>query len=101
LLPFEDGQITNVLSYDEKPGIQAVANVSDGLMPNESSGVIKRDYEYKRLGTVSLLAGIDLQTDEAIPLVKDAHNSDGYIEFLKNLTVNIQREISSVLFWII
>ncbi len=32
------------------------------LMPKESSGVIKRDYEYKRLGTVSLLAGIDLQT---------------------------------------
>ena len=35
LLPFEDGQITHVLSYDEKPGIQAIANVADDLMPNE------------------------------------------------------------------
>ena len=85
LLPFEDDQITHVLSYDEKPGIQAIANVADDLMPNESNGTIKRDYEYKRLGTVSLLAGIYLQTGEAIPLVKDTHNSDDYIEFLKIL----------------
>ena len=85
LLPFEDDQITHVFSYDEKPGIQAIANVADDLMPNESNGTIKRDYEYKRLGTVSLLAGIDLQTGEAIPLVKDTHNSDDYIEFLKIL----------------
>lgn len=84
-LPFGDGQITHVLSYDEKPGIQAVANAADDLMPNESGGVIKRDYEYKRLGTVSLLAGIDLQTGKAIPLVKETHNSDDYIEFLKIL----------------
>lgn len=87
LLPFEDGQITHVLSYDEKPGIQAIANVAEDLMPNESKGVIKRDYEYKRLGTVSLLAGIDLQTGKAIPLVKGTHNSDDYIEFLKILDI--------------
>lgn len=85
LLPFEDGDIIHVLSYDEKPGIQAIANTADDLMPKESDGVIKRDYEYRRLGTVSLLAGIDLQTGEAIPLVKDTHNSDDYIEFLKVL----------------
>lgn len=60
LLPFDDGAVTHILSYDEKPGIQAIANRSDDLMPVETSGVIKRDYEYKRLGTVSLLAGIDL-----------------------------------------
>lgn len=47
--------------------------------------MISRDYEYRRLGTVSLLAGIDLQTDEAIPLIKDTHNSKDYIEFLKIL----------------
>ncbi len=61
-------------------------------MPNGSKGVIKRDYEYKRLGTVSLLAGIDLQTGEAIPLVKDTHNSDGYIEFLKVLDRKYPKE---------
>lgn len=85
LLPFDDGQITHVLSYDEKPGIQAISNTSDDLPPTEQNGVIKRDYEYKRLGTLSLLAGIDLQTGEAIPLVSETHNSDDYITFLKKL----------------
>lgn len=85
LLPFEDGQVTHVLSYDEKPGIQAISNTSADLPPTEQNGVIKRDYEYKRLGTLSLLAGIDLQTGEAIPVVSETHNSDDYIVFLKLL----------------
>lgn len=85
LLPFEDGTVTHVLSYDEKPGIQAIANTTDDLPPTEGNGVIKRDYEYKRLGTLSLLAGIDLQTGEAIPLVSNTHNSDDYINFLRKL----------------
>lgn len=85
LIPFDDGEVTHVLSYDEKPGIQAIANTSEDKMPNDKWGVIKRDYEYKRLGTFSLLAGIDLQTGEAIPLVSDTHNSNDYITFLKKL----------------
>ena len=32
-----------------------------------------------------MLAGIDLQTGEAIPLVRDKHSSKEYIEFLKLL----------------
>ena len=74
-----------VLSYDEKPGIQAIATTSDDLMPDEKHSTISRDYEYKRLGALSLLAAIDLQTGEAIPLVRDKHSSKEYIEFLKLL----------------
>ena len=85
LLPFDEEEVVHVVSYDEKPGIQAIANVADDLPPTEEHGTIKRDYEYKRLGTVSLLAGIDLQTGEAIPLVSNSHNSADYIEFLKKL----------------
>lgn len=75
----------HVLSYDEKTGIQAIATTSDDLMPDEKHSTINRDYEYKRLGTLSLLAAIDLQTGEAIPLVRDKHGSMEYIEFLKLL----------------
>lgn len=86
LLPFDiDEPVVHVLSYDEKPGIQAIASTSDDLMPDEKHPTINRDYEYKRLGTVSLLAGIDLQTGEAIPLVREKHSSKEYIEFLKLL----------------
>ena len=84
LIISEDTPI-HVLSYDEKPGIQAIATTSDDLMPNEKHPTINRDYEYKRLGTLSLLAAIDLQTGEAIPLVRDKHSSTEYIEFLKLL----------------
>lgn len=81
----EDGQTIHVLSYDEKPGIQAISTTSDDLRPNSKHSTVSRDYEYKRLGTVSLLAAIDLQTGEAIPLIRDKHSSKEYIEFLKML----------------
>ena len=84
LIISEDTPI-HVLSYDEKPGIQAIATTSDDLMPDEKHSTINRDYEYKRLGTLSLLAVIDLQTGEAIPIVRDKHSSMEYIEFLKLL----------------
>ena len=81
----EDGTVIHMLSYDEKPGIQAVSVTSEDLPATEKNGHIKRDYEYKRLGTVSLLAGIDLKTGRAFPLVKDKHASEDYIDFLKTL----------------
>lgn len=81
----DDYKITITVSYDEKPGIQAIANTSEDLRPTEGNGEVYRDYEYKRLGTLSLLAGIDLLTGEAIPLVSDTHKSSDFIRFLKIL----------------
>lgn len=80
-----EGTPIHVLSYDEKPGVQAIATTSDDLRPDEKHGTVSRDYEYKRLVTLSLLAGIDLQTGEAIPLVSETHNSRDYIQFLQIL----------------
>ena len=86
LIPFSgDGQMVHVLSYDEKPGIQAIATTSNDLRPDEQHSTFCRDYEYKRLGTVSLLAAIDLRTGECIPLIRDKHSSREYVEFLKLL----------------
>ena len=53
-------------SYDEKLGIQAISTTGKDLNPTTACGTVKRDYEYKRLGTVSLLAAIDLLTGEAV-----------------------------------
>lgn len=78
-------QEVHTVSYDEKPGIQAIATTAPDLPPDSNHGAIKRDYEYKRLGTISLLAAIDLLTGEAIPLVRDTHKSDDFIDFLKIL----------------
>ena len=81
----EDEEIVHILSYDEKPGIQAIATTSEDLLPDQYNGTINRDYEYRRLGTLSLMAAIDLQTGEAIPLVSESHTSADYISFLKML----------------
>ena len=78
-------QDIHTVSYDEKPGIQAIATTAPDLPPDKNHAAIKRDYEYKRLGTISLLAAIDLLTGEAIPLVRDTHKSDDFIDFLKIL----------------
>jgi transposase len=72
------------ISYDEKPGIQAIKNIAPQLMPViERHATIGRDYEYKRLGTLSLLAGIDLHTGIVIPLIEEKHRSQEFIKFLK------------------
>ena len=81
----EDGHMTHTVSYDEKPGIQAVANKHPDYNPTVENGFVRRDYEYVRMGTLSLLAGIDLLTGEAIPLVSESHKSSDFIEFLKIL----------------
>lgn len=76
---------TITVSYDEKPGIQAIANIAPDLLPTSRYGFVGRDYEYKRLGTVSLLAGLDLITGEVTGLIRDSHKSSDFIDFLKIL----------------
>jgi transposase len=75
-----------IVSYDEKPGIQAIATTGPDLPPEPGvHATFARDHEYKRHGTVSLLAGIDLLTGKVHALVKDRHRSREFIEFLKLL----------------
>src|ERR1700675_4523379 len=75
-----------IVSYDEKPGIQAIATTAPDLPPKPGvHATFARDYEYKRHGTLSLLAGIDLLTGKVHALVRDRHRSREFIEFLKCL----------------
>lgn len=80
-----DSPMIHTISCDEKPGIQAIATTSDDLRPTEGNGCVYRDYEYKRLGTLSLIAGIDLLTGIAIPVVSETHKSSDFICLLKKL----------------
>ena len=75
-----------IVSYDEKPGIQAIATTAPDLPPAPSGHpTFTRDHEYKRHGALSLLAGIDLLTGKVHALVRDRHRSREFIEFLKLL----------------
>ena len=87
LKPFE-GVPVHTLSYDEKPGMQALDTTAEDKPPvpdTDKNSTIYRDYEYVRPGTLSLLAAIDLLTGEAIPLVSDTHKSSDFVRFLKML----------------
>ena len=53
----------------------------EDLPPDENYKTVRRDYKYKRLGVIFLLAGIDLQTREVIPFVRDRHSSKKYIVY--------------------
>jgi transposase len=80
----EVGMVT--ISYDEKPGIQALAVTTPDRPPVPGRYPSHlRDYEYERLGTVSLLAGLDLHSGRIIETVSDTHKSADFIGFLKKL----------------
>jgi transposase len=75
--------ISAVISYDEKPGLQAIGNTAPDLPPIPGRhATIGRDHEYVRHGTLSLLAGIDLVTGTVHGLIRDTHRSADFIEFL-------------------
>ena len=74
------------LSYDEKPGIQAIANTAPDLPPAPGRfQTWSRDHEYKRLGTMSLMAAIDLVSGYAHHQLVDRHRSQEFVSFLQKL----------------
>ena len=78
-----EGQLMAVLSLDEKPGIQAIGKVAPDLPPVQGKYASNgRDYEYKRHGTLSLLAGLDLLTGKVHACIEERHRS---LEFTKLL----------------
>ena len=81
-----DAELIAYLSYDEKPGIQAIENLAPDLLPvPDEHPCIARDHQYRRHGTVTLLAGIDLSEGIVHALVEDRHRSREFIAFLKVL----------------
>ena len=78
----EDGEppAVAIISYDEKPGIQALATTSPDLPPVPMRHpTFARDHEYVRMGTLSLLAGIDLVTGVVHASVEKRHRSREFV----------------------
>ena len=73
------------VSIDEKPRVQTLKNVAPDLLPTKKHGQISRDYEYKRLGTLSILGALDLQTGRVFAQVHERHRSREFISLLEEL----------------
>ena len=84
-----DGVLAPVVvtvSVDEKPGLQAIANTAPDLPPTPGKHPgVARDHEYKRLGTCSILAALDLHTGHVTARVERRHRSREFIALLKDL----------------
>ena len=75
-----------VLCYDEKPGIQAIATTAPDLGPKPGRhATVQRDHEYKRLGTLTLSAAVDLVSGFVHHVVTQRHRSGEFIAFLERL----------------
>lgn len=74
------------VSVDEKPGLQAIANTAADLPPVPGKHpTIARDPEYRRLGTCSILAGLDLLDGHVTARVERRHRSREFIALLQDL----------------
>jgi len=83
----DDGPLPIVtVAVDEKPGLQAIANTSPDLPPVPGQHPeTARDHEYKRPGTCSILAALDLHDGHVIARVERRHRSAEFIALLKEL----------------
>lgn len=74
------------VSVDEKPGLQALANTAPDLPPVAGKhATVARDHEYKRLGTCSIMAALDLHNGHVTARVERRHRSREFIALLKDL----------------
>lgn len=74
------------VSIDEKPGVQAIENTAPDLPPvPEKHSTVGRDHEYKRHGTLSILASLDLHDGHVLARVEDRHRSREFVALLKDL----------------
>jgi transposase len=81
-----EGQPVYTVSVDEKPGVQALANTALDLPPVPGMHpAYARDHEYKRLGTASILAGLDLQDGHVTARVERRHRSREFVHLLQEL----------------
>jgi transposase len=82
-----DGRPTVRWADDERPGIQALARGAPDRppQPDTGHGTWERADKYRRLGTLSLLAGWDLATGEVLGLVRSPHRRTEFVEWLQAL----------------
>jgi transposase len=74
------------VSIDEKPGVQAIENTAPDLPPVPAEHPsVGRDHEYKRHGTLSILASLDLHDGHVVARVEERHRSREFVALLKDL----------------
>ncbi len=80
-----------VVSVDEKTGIQALGRKFPDK-PERPGSSRKREFEYKRHGTVSLFAAFVVHSGRVIGEVKERHTRVEFLDFLEELNRNCPKD---------
>ncbi len=72
------------VSVDEMSGVQALERAAPNL-PMKPGKTERREYEYKRHGTQTVIAGFDVVTGQVHATVGDTRTEEDYVRFLESL----------------
>jgi len=80
----ENVKTTRTVSIDEMTGIQALERAAPGL-PMRPGKIERREFEYRRHGTQTLIAAFDVANGTVLGTVGDSRTEEDFAAFLENL----------------
>src|SRR6266852_3115705 len=87
-----------VLCVDEKSQIQALDR-SQPMLPMRPGQVARRSHDYKRHGTTSLFAALDIATGHVIGKCYGRHRAKEFRKFLDEIEENVPNNLDVHLVW--
>jgi len=87
-----------VLCVDEKSQIQALDR-SQPMLPMRPGQVARRSHDYKRHGTTSLFAALDVATGQVIGKCYGRHRATEFRKFLDEIEANVPKGLEVHLVW--
>ena len=87
-----------VLCVDEKSQIQALDR-SQPMLPMRPGQVARRSHDYKRHGTTSLFAALDIATGHVIGKCYGRHRATEFRKFLDQIEANVPMGLEVHLIW--
>jgi transposase len=87
-----------VLCVDEKSQIQALDR-SQPMLPMRPGQVARRSHDYKRHGTTSLFAALDIATGHVIGKCYGRHRATEFRKFLDEIEANVPNGLDVHLIW--
>ena len=84
-IPLYEQQGIHTISIDEQTGIQALERIEADLLPKPGA-VAKREYEYRRHGTIGLFGNLHVATGKIIaPMLRETRTEEDFLENLNNV----------------
>jgi transposase len=81
-----------VLCVDEKSQIQALER-TQRVLPMQPGRIERRTHDYKRHGTTSLFAALDVATGKVMGMCAPKHRSKEFLAFLKKIEAEVPKQL--------